>query len=865
MNARPGMLARAERWIDTRIAKIVLAALIVVSVLPDPTLEMALRPSLAAVFGLELVLRVALAARFPARRSRRELTFLAIDALAALSFLPVEALSAPDLTWVRILRLFRLVALLRYAEQLLSNVYRAITHREQLAQFWLVSVAVVSASFASAVVLTQLSVPPADGTTAAGAAGFVDRMWWAFRQLESADNLVQSLSVHPVLATMSIVLTIFGVFLISYIIGIGANVVDQVVRAERRRALAFGGHTVVLGSTSESEPLVRELVRLYAKNRRLVREWPKGVFRWLTQSGPVPGRPVVPRVALLGEEESPPAYLYEPGMARVAYRQGDGADPAALARVAASFARRALVLRDSRAGADADAVSLARLSAFRAESPYAHVFVEVARADHREVVRAIGGEGTYVLDVPKLLGLFLCQHLVVPEMAPVLRELLGASGSEVYTHVFDGEAELGWGGAGEGAAIDFARLAAYAHEAHGVTLIGALLGMGPREQHPLGLVGADGLEVWVNPADDPPAACHSLGAKPGKLPPDTIRGFIGISDNYFPIRDFASSFSRRRPALGGGRSSGSAAQIADRLATGLAPRPSPLRRVLVVGYGPALPWLVRGLARFVPGVEVRIVLAVSSGEDEKLGRWLDALRYGLESPDLVAGATLRTPGGAVVTVSLYEGPDRTGFAEDALGEHGDDAVVFLSDADAPEPDARVALQALKLVRAASRSGLLQSRPMHLLVELSAAHRGDALRRDLALAAGPGADLRVTRVSTEEIRSYFMVQGALVPGVIEVYESLLGVPGQELVRLPVDSDDTNPIPYGVLREALAARRCLPIALERRNGEVETNPRHDARIRPSELAAVLCIADAEALRRRVPEAEPVAAAGPAPAPA
>ncbi len=838
------MLAAAERWIDSRLAKIAITALIVISVLPDPALEDALRPLFGTVFTVELALRVALAARRPGRPRRTELAFLAIDVLALASFLPLERLVTPvDLTWLRILRVFRLLALLRYAEQLLASVYRAVTHREQLNQFWLVSVTVVASSFGAAVVLDQLAVPHEGAPIEPGAAGFLARMWWAFRQLESADNLVQTLSVHPVLAALSVGLTIFGVFLISYLIGIGANVVDQVVRSERRRPVVFGGHTVVLGSVAASEPLVRELVRLHAKNRRLLREWPKGVFRWLTQSGPDAARPVVPRVALVAEEEEPPAYLYEPGMARVAYRQGEGADPAALTRVGAKWARRALVLRDARAGVDADAVSLARLSALRAQTPHAHVFVEVERADHGEVVRAIGGEGTYVVDVPKLLGLFLCQHLVAPGMGPMLRELLSASGSEVYTHVFTGTphgARADGGAAGPVATVSFERLAAHAHARHRVTLLGVLLGTEPVPPHPLGLVGADGLVLWLNPTDHPPLPCHVLGAKRGEIPVSSIRGFVGIAENYFPIRDFALEFERAGTPPDRGTVAATTPASAERLVAALAPRSSPLRRVLVVGYGPALPWLVRGLARFVTGVEVRIVLAVSSGQDAKLERWLDALRYGLEIPGLAAGVSRSIPGGGTLTVSTYEGPDRTGFAENALDAHGADAVVFLSDADAPDPDARVALQALKLVRAAGRAGHLEGRPMHLLVELEAAHRGESLRRELVTVAGPGADLRVTRVSTEEIRSYFMVQGALVPGVIEVYESLLGAPGQELVRLPVESRDDAEIPFAAIRDALVARRCLPIAIEWRDGSLEANPRHDRRVRPSAVTALVCLA-------------------------
>ena len=128
-------------------------------------------------------------------------------------------------------------------------------------------------SFVTAVFLSNLGIDhDYDGRGGAGHTDdFWDRLWWSFRQVESPDNLVPNLAGSPVLVLVSLGLTITGIFVFSYLVGIGANVVEQVVRAERRRSVGFRGHTVVTGPVHEAELLVREFVRMYAKNRgRLV-------------------------------------------------------------------------------------------------------------------------------------------------------------------------------------------------------------------------------------------------------------------------------------------------------------------------------------------------------------------------------------------------------------------------------------------------------------------------------------------------------------------------------------------------------------------------------------------------------------------
>ena len=296
----------------------------------------------------------------------------AADLVAFVSFLPIDWLVGhEEAQLLALLRLTRLLMLLRFARSLALDIYTIMTRREQLQQFGLVSGAVLFLAFISAAILSQLTISHGSGDSAS----FIDQLWWSFRQIESPDNLVQTPRVNPVLLVLSLGLTVTGVFVVSFIIGIGTNVVDKVVAAERRRPLTYHGHTVVSGPVHNSEVLIREYVRIYAKNRQIPA--PERLLTWLKHSNPLRTAKMFPRVALLGSRDEPPPFLWEPLMRWVVYREGDPGVPASLERVAAARAKRAILLAREELVHEADAVTVATLAAFRAQNRDAHVFVEV--------------------------------------------------------------------------------------------------------------------------------------------------------------------------------------------------------------------------------------------------------------------------------------------------------------------------------------------------------------------------------------------------------------------------------------------------------------------------------------------------------
>lgn len=553
-----GWVDRLGALIEARPVKLALAALIVASLIPDRSLawlwpqgggrlQEQLHPVFLVVFGLEAVIRALLLLRAGPQRRGTDYVFLLFDVLAFVSFLPLDRWlgDAALVTPLKLLRLARLLVLLRFARELARDVYLILTRREQLLQFGMVTFFVAALSLLSALLLVHGGARHSDDNSRLDGT-LLAALWWSFRQMESADNLLKFIdrSTSLLALGLSLLLTIIGVFVISFLIGIGANVVEQVMRAERRRPVGYRGHALVVGPVEESELLVREFVTLYDKNRMLRRVRPREVLDWLFRGGPRPRRHALPRMVLLGSKDDPPPYLFEEMMRWVVYRQGDGADPAALRLVGGADAKRVLLLSQLHAGPDADALSIAALAALRAENRAGHVFVEVQDERSRHMVEDVGGPGTFPLEAPRMAGLFLCQHLVVPGVDRLYRELMDDEGSEFYTHVYVDPRELG-ALRRQGGAAPFSTLAARAYRDHGVVLTGVFLGEGEPPRLPGNLVPTAGLHQWVNPLVLPEEPrLRALGAAPDRIPLGALRGLIGVCTSYRPLRRYGRELAR---------------------------------------------------------------------------------------------------------------------------------------------------------------------------------------------------------------------------------------------------------------------------------------------------------------------------------
>ncbi len=803
---------------ESRFIRLFLAILVIVSLLPLGAADMQLRPLFVLAFGVELYARAAMWWRGHRETSRLAVAFALADAIAFVSFLPLEGLvSEQHLHWLALLRLTRLLLLVRFAKDLARDIYAILTRREQLQTLGLISGAVLVLSFVSAVILSQLAI---DIDPRNARMDFGERLWWSFRQIESADNLVTTLKVNPLVAALSLLLTVTGVFLISFVIGVGANVVEQVVKAERRRALHYRGHTIVVGNVHDGEELIREFVRIYAKNRQVPA--PERLLTWLRYMRPR-ARGTFPRVALLSRKDDPPDFLVEPIMRWVVYRQGDQGDPVDLARVNAHDAKRAILLADRSHGHEADAVSVSSLAALRAQNPDCHIYVEVEDSATNDIVSQVGGPHTVALDVPRFLGMFLCQHLILPGVEDLYRDLLTADGAEIYTHIFVDPKEADRL-ASRGAPFRFEDLLQLAAE-HDVVLIGVYLGQDAVQRNPRGVVPMEDLFPWLNPAADVELPeLRALGAVRGLVPARTLRGLIGISEGYLALRAFAAAVAAGVPP---GPAPSEKPSVVALTSSSLTLPPSGPRRVALIGFSEALPSLLRELSRFVADVEVALFLSERGDEKLPLPRRLESLGVGFDSADPLPGKLgqcfpLEKAG--KLTIYTHDAPDLSRFAAGRLKElPAFDAVVFLSEPSGGDRDARTALRVLRFVRLLEDNQVPKGLCLHLLAEFVSVDKGLYIQRHLEprkCGFSDERDLRLTLIAKETIKSYFMVHSAFVPGVSDLYSRLLEEAGQDIVRFPWVNTPGGPttVSWRSLCQALLPRQAIPIALWTTRGTI-----------------------------------------------
>lgn len=853
------LIFRLADLFEGRVARVALAVMVIVSLLPLGPLDLALRPLFLLAFGAELVVRF-LVWRADIHGTRAvtiaSAGFAVIDVAAFVSFLPFE-LTVDDrdvLALLALLRLTRLAVLLRFARGLGRDLYAIVTRREQLQTLTFVSGAVVLLSLVAAIILSQLSVHIAGAMPGGKTEPFTEKLWWAFRQLESADNLVPTLREEPVLIVLSLLLTLTGVFLIAFVIGVGSNVVDQLVKAERRRDLAYAGHTVVIGAVHEGEELIREFVRIYAKNRQVPA--PERLLTWLRYMRPNGAR-TFPRVALLARDDESPDFLVEPIMRWVVYRQGDESDPDSLRRVSAHEAKRAIFLAQRRLGHETDAVTISALAALRAENRDCHAYVEVDDPEAKDIVIQVGGKNTVALDVPRFLGMFLCQHLLMPGIEALYRDLLTSDGTEIYTHVYTDAADH--------VALDhlpehipFAWLAKVAAR-RGVLMIGVYLGEAHAKRNVRGVVEVDGLRRWLNPIDEVvDEHLVALGAQAGLIPTRALRGLIGIAESYLPLRRLAAEVVEASPASIAAAAApsppphenGAAVVSAADVDLAIGPPPMGPRRVALIGTSDSLPSLLRELALFVPGVEVLVFLSSRGGDAVGLARRLEALNTGFASGDVLPGENGRQmplPRRGSLTVFTHDAPDLARFAAERLKSMPPvEAAVFLCEAEGADKDARTAMRVLRFIRLLEGGTIPRGDKLHVVAEFISIDKGHYLQQHVDVRKcgfSSTEDLRLTLIAKETIKSYFMVHASFVPGVSDIYDELLEERGQDMVRFTWNADGRagTYVSFSALSAALRQRGAIAVAVEKKSDRSVVVGTDDVVFDAADIAGIYAVAE------------------------
>ena len=272
------VFATLQRILENSVSRIVLSAAIIISLVPHDWLGID-DAWFIALFGPEVIARAVLAFRkesrpvLPGRKleigwrapTSNELWLLALDLIAVLSFLPVVASAFVSARWLRLFRLSRTILLLRYWAPVVNDLWTVTRRPERRRQIVFIFGTLIIICFAGAVMLDHVTTDVGDDFDGDGVVGdphdheFLVRMWWAFRQLEDPGNLLASPHDAGTLV-VSVLLTLAGLFVISFIIGMGTDVVMDLSDLSRMRSPGLRGHTVIVNATTHSRRLLRELL-----------------------------------------------------------------------------------------------------------------------------------------------------------------------------------------------------------------------------------------------------------------------------------------------------------------------------------------------------------------------------------------------------------------------------------------------------------------------------------------------------------------------------------------------------------------------------------------------------------------------------
>lgn len=798
------------------------------------------------VFGVEFVLRCGLLLyggiedEEEGRRWPRlgTLVLLLADLLALISFLPLVGHDNP---WMRLLRVVRLVALLSYWAPALHDLRVVLLRRERSRQVLVMGALVALLTFVGALALEQIDhASPvtidydSDGELTARDHKFYVHLWWAFRQIQDPGNMLGAPEAVGAVV-VSVALTVFGLFLISFLIGLGTDVVREVMAVSRVRSPGLRGHTVIVHVNAATRPLLVELARYYEKlipEGSLSRRW------WRQLAGNARQTLLGPRFVVLGHHAEPPGYLRN--LPHIVYRHGSPADRDFMARADIARARRVLVLADmAAANPDAETIhalltihdglhprgpaahggpvlkampkrrGLARLKPARAAAKPGRLLVAEI-LDERNLPAAWAaisyGSGevrTFVVHVERLIGLLTACVARIGGLVPVLDQLLSSAGHEIYTCFFAAPALSYQASApptlpGRASAAMATLRAAAASRPLRRFLV------------PIGLLYEEGEGEWASQR-----VCFGDDDGEDAATERRWNGFVAMAPSFPVVRDFAEAL--QRPAV-------AATTTAEVAAPACVREPDlPLGRILVCGFRPATVGLLEALVLAEPAAEILVLLddeAARVAAVERFGEHRGmadyrALMLGLGSfvaqadgsfvyqprarQDLVCGRVRLAVGDRTSLPQLVELPHGFGHAGDL-----DLALVLATRREDSDARTTQSLLALEVVRT---HGGRRSR-LRVVAEVVDAGLCERLRR----RARQVGDEQVQVFSLETLRASFLFQSAVIPGFNLVYGELLGPWGRSFARLQVTEAGHGRCGFAALAERFVARGELLLGVE-----------------------------------------------------
>ncbi|MCY1058692.1 hypothetical protein [Nannocystis sp. SCPEA4] len=839
-NSVAPLLTRMSRIMNSAGVRLLLSAAIIFSLIPEPWVKR-YEPVLLGLFALEFSLRLVLALRRetdddPRQRGWRwprpgALALLALDLIALVSFLPIDPRASP---WMRSLRLLRFAVLLGYWAPLMRDLRTVMLRRERARQVVVMAMIVGLLTFAGALMLQQSEFDDRgvdydeNGQVDRADRDFFTKLWWAFRQIQDPGNMMTAPTATSVVF-VSLWLTVAGLFLVSFLIGLGSDVVREMMELSQLRPPGMHGHTVIVNITAATQQLLEELMRYYQK---LLPRDVKPLSRWwfglLLEN--LRRALAGPRYVVVGTSPERPDFLRRSDLARIVYRHGSATDEAFMHRADIAVAQRVVLLADTAADEpDAETIraSLAIVEGLRDPSP-AHPDegavtgsnIQVQRNRSKQTARVTDGHLTHqrgrgklliaeILDernvpaawaalasgggelrafivvVDRMIALFLACVGRSAGIGPLLAELLTCTGHEIYTCFFD-LPELSY-------ACETPPQLPHEPRAAMDRLTRRARALPPHQRLvPIGLLyeetddlGMPDLGVVIG-GDERAEGAQS----------PTCSGFVALAPSFAHVRQFSEDLRHRPDATTWSEDQEAAARRTAADAPEFTREPHlPLRRVLICGFRPVTIALCEALILAEPDADVLVLVPTEAERRAALDRinvHRDMVQrrllrgyHGALAPrpegDFSHHYEPRGGGPPIGRVRIVVG-DATSPLQfvDLPGGSGHvsqyDLVYILSSAG-QDSDARGAQTLMTLDALLSRNEPVAPH-LRIVAEFVDAELAHRLRQRYA-ALGVS---RVQVYSTENLRAYFLFQSVLIPGFARVYGQLLAPWGHSFARV-----------------------------------------------------------------------------------
>ncbi len=303
-------------------------------------------------FSVELILRYILMRSMnfkTAREKNMEWVFWWLDVAATIVMVPAFAI----IPYGGALRMMRLIRLLRPWMVIIRNL-RDVMREGQFMQEINLIVLVLAVISISGGIFGKFTMPnfdfTRDGLVDASDDSMIARIWFAFRLFTDPGNAVSSPD-STALTLYSIVAVIVGVFIFAFFIGIGANIVSDLMTKLRNERLSITRHMVMFGWNPVA-PYIISYLRL-ASERSFSR---------------------IKLVLLHNNEKLPPALLEEKW---VTFRHGDAKQAIDLKRINLAAARQALMLFPENM-TDSEALSETFFSLLSIRSIHPNIYLSIA-------------------------------------------------------------------------------------------------------------------------------------------------------------------------------------------------------------------------------------------------------------------------------------------------------------------------------------------------------------------------------------------------------------------------------------------------------------------------------------------------------